>query len=458
MAKSIRVAACVLAVFLLGGCATYHKRTQQLNNYFVNGNYEAADKLLDKSTKEAEGNNRVIYFFNRGVAAYMRGNYAISNQYFRDADYYIEDYTKRFGMQALALVSNPMVKPYKPEDFECVMIHFYMALNHLFLNDYEGALVECRRVNLKLQAINDKYKENKNKYSLDAFALNLMGLIYEASGDHNNAFIAYRNALDAYDKVYTPLFNLPVPSELKQSLMRSAYLVGFRDDLQFYETKFNAQFVPEEADNGNVVFFWMNGFGPVKAEWSINFFNNGYKDGFINLSDSDLGVSFPVYIGNKSSNEQAAFKNISFLRVAFPKYVSRPPSFSGANITVDQQRCDLELAQPIDLIARQCLNDRMLREIGSGITRLATKKALEAIANKQNENIGTIVSIINAATEKADTRNWQTLPFSISYGRLSLPAGAHNLKLNASGANNDMVDFDVRIEKGKTAFMVFHHR
>ncbi|MFT3739130.1 MAG: hypothetical protein QM786_10250 [Breznakibacter sp.] len=458
MASLFRVVLCCLFVAFALGCATYHQKKQRLNDFFINGDYEGAEKLMDKASKEAQGNNRVIYYFNRGVSAFMLGNYAISNQYFRDADYYIEDYTRSIGLQALTLVSNPMVKPYRPEDFECVMIHFYMALNHLFLNDYEGALVECRRVNLQLQSINDKYKANKNKYSIDAFALNLIGMIYETSGDYNNAFIAYRNALEAYESVYLPLFHIQIPFELKQSLMRSAYLTGFKEELTFYENKFNTQFVPEDEDSGNVTFFWMNGFGPVKAEWSLNFFNNGYNNGFVNLADSDLGMTFPIYIGNKTSSEQAAFKNISFLRVAFPKYVSRSPYFTNATITVEQKQYPLELAQPIDLIARQCLNDRMLREIGSGITRLATKKALEALANKQNENLGTLVSIINAATEKADTRNWQTLPFSISYARIPLPHGKHTIQLNAVGQSSDMANFDVNIEKGKTIFMFFHHR
>ena len=38
-----------------------------------------------------------------------------------------------------------------------------------------------------------------------------MGMIYDASGDKNNAFIAYRNAYEAYENSYGKLFNINTP-------------------------------------------------------------------------------------------------------------------------------------------------------------------------------------------------------------------------------------------------------
>ena len=52
----------------------------------------------------------------------MNGKYELSNTNLNKADLYIEDYSKSLGNEALALLTNPMVKPYKPEDFEAVMI------------------------------------------------------------------------------------------------------------------------------------------------------------------------------------------------------------------------------------------------------------------------------------------------------------------------------------------------
>lgn len=447
----------LIILFVIAGCATYYERSYQLQNMIASGQFEAADKYMDKDKKGENGINRLLYFCNRGVVSFMNGNYEESNNYFNKADYYVEDFSKSLGSEALALVTNPMVKPYRPEDFESVMIHYYKALNFIYLNDYEGALVECRRVNIRLQQINDQYKKNKNKYARDAFAHTLMGLVYEASGNTNDAFIAYRNALDVYEKDYKELFGLDAPLQLKKDLLRTAYQLGFGSELDFYEQKFNMKYEPEDPDNGYLVFFWMNGFGPVKDEWSINFMNTGYNDGWLHLENEEYGLSFPIYIGNRSKNDQAAFKNLSFLRVAFPKYVEREPLFTTAQIQTDSLSYPLELAQNVNAVAFQCLKDRMLREMANGLLRLATKKVMEEAVRGENENLGALVSIVNAMTEKADTRNWQSLPYSISYCRVPLPEGNHQVELQATGKANSNESFEFTIKKGQTTFFAYHN-
>ncbi|MCT4586211.1 MAG: hypothetical protein N4A71_00160 [Carboxylicivirga sp.] len=450
----------ILTIFLsifLFGCATYYEQNIKLQSLITSGQFEAADKELNKDTKGAEGKNRYLYFCNRGVVAFMNGQYEVSNDYFNKADYYVEDYSRSLGSEALALITNPMMKPYRPEDFEAVLVHFYKALNYIYLKDYEGALVECRRVNIVLQKLNDKYKKNKNKYARDAFAHCMMGLIYEASGSVNDAFIAYRNALEIYEEDYKKLFGLDVPNQLKNDLMRTAYQLGFGTELNFYENKFGYKYEPEDPDKGYLVFFWMNGFGPVKDEWSINFTNTGYNDGWITLANEEHGLSFPIYIGNKSRNDQAAFQNLSFLRVAFPKYSERKPIFANAAISSNGEQFPLEMGENINAVAFQCLKDRMVREMAAGIARLATKKALEEAARNENENLGAIVSIVNAMTEKADTRNWQSLPYSISYCRVPMDEGMNSVNLNLNGRMQHSVPFTFDIKKGQTTFFAFHN-
>ena len=449
---------CPILFGLLTGCATYYDKQAQLQTMITSGKFQEADHYLSKQKKFETGNNRVLYFFDRGVTNFMTGNYQESNNFFQQADHYIEDYTKNPIAEGFALLTNPMVKPYKPEDFESVMIHYYKALNYLFLNNYEDALVECRRLNIQLNRINDQYKKNKNKYTEDAFAQNLMGIIYEASGDYNNAFIAYRNSIDTYENVYQKLWNEPVPDQLKEDVIRAAYKTGFYDQVDYYERKFEIKYHPFPEENGDLVFFWMNGFGPVKSEWSINFTNTGYNDGWITLVNDDMGLNFPIYIGGYSSNQQSAFKDLSFMRIAFPKYLTRQPVFSNASLSIDDKTTvQFEMAENINSIAYQCLKDRMIREISNSIARLALKKAMEKVARNENDNLGTIVSILNAATEKADTRNWQSLPYSISYCRVSLPPGKHEVDLNAYGKGTFDQSFEFNIQSKRTTFHAYHN-
>ena len=81
---------------------------------------------------------------------------------------------------------------------------------------------------------------------------------------------------------------------------------------------------------------------------------------------------------------------------------------------------------------------------------------MEELAANENENLGTIVSIINAMTEKADTRNWQSLPYSVSYARIPLPAGQQTIDLSFSGRNSVNDQITVDIQPGKTSFFTYH--
>ncbi|MEQ8576280.1 MAG: hypothetical protein RIB63_19595, partial [Fulvivirga sp.] len=72
-------------------------------------------------------------------------------------------------------------------------------------------------------------------------------------------------------------------------------------------------------------------------------------------------------------------------------------------------------------------------------------------------NMGALLSIVNAFTEKADTRNWQTLPHDISYGRVPLDEGTNKFKLvtQSHSKDNSSYDFIVDGNAGQTVFQVF---
>ena len=449
--------AVVSVLLILTACATYYKKNIQFQEYVQQGRFEKAKATLEGNKKAQSGRNKVLYHFEHGYVAWMLSKYQESNDHLAKADRLIEDQMKNYGQEALALITNPSVKPYQPEDFEVVMVNYFKALNYLALNDYEAALVECRKINNKLHALNDKYEDHKNRYQRDAFAHTLMGLIYEANADYNNAFIAYRNALKVYEEDYLPEFGFGPPHQLKLDILKTAYLTGFYEEVRFYEKKFNFNYDHKINKEKELVFFWLNGFGPVKSEWSINLTNVKGEGGWITFANEEYDISVPVYIGDKKEEEKSAFKNLRFLRIAFPKYEERTPVYSNATIQVGNKSKKLELLQDINEIAFKTLRDRMIREVSNSVLRLATKKALEALASEQDEGLGTLVSITNALTEKADTRNWQTLPYAISYARIPFPDNkTFTLKtINANGANNTY-EISASPSAKKITFYTFH--
>ena len=164
----------LLSVFLLSSCASYYQKTHKFNEKFTIGNIEEAQTFLIHQKKAAEKKDRLLYFLDRGVVEQMLGNYQVSNEYFEKAYIYTQDYRSNFSYDVLGTVANPMLKPYKAEDFEVVLIHFYKSINFIQLNKLNDALVEVKRINIALNALNDKYGEKKNRYKEDAFAHTLM--------------------------------------------------------------------------------------------------------------------------------------------------------------------------------------------------------------------------------------------------------------------------------------------
>jgi uncharacterized protein len=446
-------------VLFAAGCATYYMKTMRFQESVLRGNMNEADKLMLQSKKDSTGKNAVLYYLNYGYVKFMQKEWNRSIQLFTSADRYIEDQQKNYGYEALALMTNPMVKPYKPEDFEVVMLNYYTALNYINLGQFDDAIVECKRINIKLNKLNDKYGKNKNRYQKDAFAHLLMGLIYDSNDNYNDAFIAYRNAYEIYESDYAKYFGMSAPDQLKKDLVRTAYLTGFYDDVEEYSKKFGFKYTPNKDSKADLVFLWMNGFGPVKDEWSINFTTVNGQGGNLIFVNEELGLNFTFFTGDMSGDQRAAFSDLNFFRIAFPKYTERKPYFTSAQIISDNINYNVELAENINEIAFKTLNDRMMRELATSLLRFATKKAMEMALRKQNANAGTILGIVNAITEKADTRNWQTLPYSFSYVRIPVKPGNNTYQLRTTTPNGDSrtFDFTVNAEAGKTYFQSFHN-
>ena len=90
-----------------------------------------------------------------------------------------------------------------------------MALNYTAAGHHEDALVEARKVDSKLNVINSRYADDKkNVYKEDAFIRFLMGVLYEAEGEVNDAFISYRKAEEIYRNDYAANYGVSAPSLL----------------------------------------------------------------------------------------------------------------------------------------------------------------------------------------------------------------------------------------------------
>lgn len=419
-----------------------------------NGNIDKAEALMADEKWEKPERNKLLFYLNKGTVLWMNGKNMESNQYFLKADLFVEDYRKNYARETASLLINPNYSTYHGETFEQVLIHYYATINFVQLNDFDNALIACKRMIETSQRLND-LMGNKNKYKRDAFAHNLLGMIYDAQGEYNNAFIAYRNAYNIYKEDYLPQLGTAIPLQLKKDILRTAKIISFSEELRQYEEEFGlkAEVIPENT--APLVFFWNNGLGPIKDENSINFVIYPLQNGYVNFVNADLGLSFPIYVGEP--DKQRSLADLNIVRVAWPRYVSRVPLYKNAVIKDSLNRTfALDMAEDINAIAYKSLDDRMVKEISEAILRLAFKQIAINLAKKENEAAGAALSILSAASEKADTRNWQLLPYSINYTRAYLPIGTQNIILETNSERGvEKNTFLVNMQKGKTNFQAF---
>lgn len=441
----------VFAFFGLVSCS-YYAYWQTFNQHFESGKIKEANAEIDRKRKTGlGGNSSMLYCLNKGVVSFMLGERDTSNAYFEKAYLFKEDYVRNPAWDALGFVYNPTITPYVGEDFEVIYLHYYKILNFLQMARYDYARVEAKRLEIKLERLNETYK-NANKYRDDGFLYVLMGLVYEANDEDNNAYVAYKKAYQSYKESFGTIVQSGIPNQLKNDLVRLAYQLGFDQDLDKWEKEFGIVYSPKDKNKGELLFIWQNGLGPVKIQWSLNFLLNRNM-GMVYFVNNDFGLAIPFPI---TDEQWESLKYVGSLRIAFPKYVERPLVYSAANMVANNQTFPLQKVSDINAIAIKQLNDRMLLEVGQGLLRVALKKAGEIAIKKQNQYVGLGMEIYDFISEQADTRNWQTLPHDIYYVRIPLAQGEQLVSLRMDGSQQNEQKFTFNIIKGQTTYGFYH--
>ena len=437
----------LLCVFFTG-CATYTHNAVSFRSSLAGGHYETALQTLGKARK---GPARLLYLMENGLISHYRGEYRASNRYFEVAERLSDRlFTRSLSREAASLITNDQVRAYRGEEFELAFINYYRALNYWYLDEPEGALVECRKANLKL----DRYAARADydaTYRNDAFIHYITGLIYEATGELNDAYVSYRNALDAYE-TYHEAFGLEAPDALRRDLRRVEMALDFVDN-------------PEESvaasdwrstTGGELIVFSEIGFVPhkVQEEISLPIYEGddfaGKKDGLDRASRKIAYRHFKPHYAGKSKVKY-------WLRVALPAYEDASPGTQTIRVSAAGRQTTTTLAEDLSAIAWQTFQDKQPSMLARTVARGLVKYSASVKAEEKNKVLGFIVNLFSAATEAADTRSWVSLPHNVQIGRLNLPAGTHTLTLESLDSRGRVIETgtisNIQIRPGTRTFV-----
>lgn len=244
-----------------------------------------------------------------------------------------------------------------------------------------------------------------------------------------------------------------MPEQLKEDLIRTASLIGFEEERRYYEKRWSLSTKKNlSSENGELIIFWETGLGPVKSQTYYGFTLLPGSGGVATVYNKELNLTLPIPMS--ASGEGNKFSNIETFQLAFPKYESRLPLYTHGKVRFTQGEVAFEKVQDFNQLAKENLKDRGLRELSQAALRVAAKKTSEHIVRKQNQDLGAILGLINAFTERADTRNWQSLPAEIQYARIPLKKGENIIRIELFGARNEKKEKEIKIN-GKKGLQVY---
>ena len=422
---------------LIVGCGPSTQFYKDVDEYASRGEYQKAAAEVKENEASYGDKSTVLYKLDLGALYHYAGEPDSSNRYLFEAEKQIEDlYTKSISLTALSFVLNDNVIPYEGEDFEKVLVNLFLALNYASEGLDEDALVEARKVDLKLREYARQY-EGKNKYQDDAFIRYVAGVLYENEGEINDAFISYKKSYEAYG-IYEREYGTKPPEFLLDDLVRTGKYLAFDDEVEAYKKLGGRDPVGVGERSGGIVVVAYAGKGPVKIEERPT-------------------VSIPDSSGT-----------LHTFQIALPKFVPRFRSGRWYSVTLsgvgDTMHARARLAEDITTIAGKSLEDRLgliyLKSGGRALAKfLASEKAKrdikEGSENKLRNFLASLaLDVAVGVSEQADTRSWRTLPAEIHLARINLAPGNYSLSVSSSDGGYTLKDEVVDVKPGRTSFII----
>ena len=409
----------LLIISFMIGCGGY--KFQEVGMALETGKPEEAYTYLQKHAPKKPD---IPYQFELGLTAHYANRFPESSKAFGLARDIAEDrYTKSISKELGSLVTSDKLRPYAATRYERLLIHYYSALNYVYLNQLDGALVECRRATNLINYF--KGEDEKYDFFGTGFLAYLSGMLFEATGEWNDALISYKQAAEYYQNAAEKT-GVEMPPDIGNALVRLTRKLGFTDQFERYREQYGEPPSPPEK-TGELILFYESGYVPPKQEENLVFPILKTDD----VKDEKFGRTLMGREGKVFDEVKLAY----LLRVAIPTIGTQRPDFRGVAVTVGDAQKTGTLVEDVENIAIETFNAERPIILLRTLVRAIGKYLVTRQATKKNEALGLLTNLAGVLTEQADTRSWQTLPNQIFMVRMPLPAGTHTLNLSFLDAN-----------------------
>jgi hypothetical protein len=387
--------------------------------------------------------DEVLRYLDTGVLYHIAGEPQKSIERLSEAERLIEDnYTKSISDAVTSFLLNDYSLVYFGEAYEDLYLNVFKALDYLTLNEFDGAYVEIRRLEEKLNLLEDKYGRLADSMNESEEAAG--GAIEKGEIEfHNSALARYisvlmRRADRNADGAAIDLGQLK-KAFAEQPLVYDFSLPKNLDDI----------LKPTRQARLNVIAF--AGLGPEKRASTLRITTRAdlilitqeEEDNAGNMTLKDLTpIPFPV-----------PGPGLNF-KVQTPVMSARPSRVTQIRILVDGKPAgDLALLERLDKVAIETfkLNESLIlaRTVIRAVITTAATGAAKGLANDatKDSQLGSLLSFVGGIAldvaadikEEADLRLARYFPGNAYVGEVLVDPGEHDVAIEFCNAAGDPI-------------------
>tara|TARA_R110000868_G_scaffold37111_4_gene131372 strand:+ start:61818 stop:63146 length:1329 start_codon:yes stop_codon:yes gene_type:complete len=382
------------------GCHSYMLDNAQsdLRDSFSDGDFKKSQELLNQFQDKDlyRSKDAVLWNLENGMVYHFAGKYDSSTTFLNQAELSIENnYTKSLSRGFASFLTNDNKLAYDGEPYENVYLNAFKALNFVHQKDWEGALVETRRMSFKMEQLDIKIKGLADALS----KADSTGKTEWSSGKvniQNSAFSHYLSSI-LYAKTGRP-DNARIEFEkLKVALTEQAKLGNYEP----FDVS-NLKQV-QEPETYNVLLTSFTGQSPFKSQEDIRLWDENF-----------------------------------YIKFSFPIVELYNTHVSGVRAVLNgEKELDLHLIEEMDLVSKDVYKAKQPIIYARAFTRALVKSGGTGVLKKaikdENETLGFVAAVLGfiykEGSEKADLRGWQTLPGQAWMNVVKLPPGRNTVTL-----------------------------
>lgn len=436
-----RCAAMVLAVLLLpAGCATYAESMRDFRWAWEEGDFSrahagidqrladeadlpnaafASAKSLANSVDSAHGETGLL-LLEKSVLLMASGDTQGALELLRiGRDQLDANLCTNFGQYAAAIATDDTMLAYAGADYEHIMVRVMLALCDILSrtgDEYAYTLqIGEKQEALLASDLGEKqgYKPREH-YRRVAIGAYLQGILLEARHAPDEAKLVYSRMLE-----YDP--GLDIGKEALARVDGGRYA---------------------ERGNGVLHVFYLGGSGPH------------LEQGFSPPTDAALQIAAIFAAVSTGSLAPLAQTN-----VPVPIVAMRDTRIAPLEVRTGNMLAHTQLLLDVNEVAHEQMEAMMPMIIARALIRRVAKAAVASGMEKAGKDMdsdgGTLLQVMAiighlfaTAAERADTRNWSTLPAQIQTARMEMPAGDHKVELGPDMRTN------VHVRAGRESYIV----